>query len=212
MKMICFVINFLHIIFANLIFTFFFMLLFPFVLLVFFFRLMRVLSFSEGSSILAIFPGSIGIIFRRIWYKYNLKSCGRNIHVGWMSVIRNLESEIGDDVSIGPFSCICRAHIGDDTMVSGNCYIISGMHQHHIKRLDIPIRMQGCSYEIISIGNDCWIGVGSIVMANIAPGSVVAAGSVINNTFEPYLKLAGVPARIIGSRKNESITDVDCTE
>jgi acetyltransferase-like isoleucine patch superfamily enzyme len=52
------------------------------------------------------------------------------------------------------------------------------------------------------IGDDAWIGYGSIVMmgVQIGRGAIVAAGSVVTRDVEPYAIVAGVPARKLRER------------
>jgi len=54
----------------------------------------------------------------------------------------------------------------------------------------------------ISIGEDCWIGAGCIILshATIGRGCVVAAGSIVTKNIPPYAVVAGSPAKIIASR------------
>lgn len=53
-----------------------------------------------------------------------------------------------------------------------------------------------------TIGNDVWIGLGSIIKAGvtIGDGAVVGAGSVVTKDVAPYSICAGVPAREIRKR------------
>lgn len=52
------------------------------------------------------------------------------------------------------------------------------------------------------IGNDVWIGAGAIVLkgVTIGNGAVIGAGAVVTRHVRPNEKVAGVPARVIGSR------------
>lgn len=52
------------------------------------------------------------------------------------------------------------------------------------------------------IGDDVWIGHGSIIMSgvNIGSGCIIAAGSVVTKDLEPYYIYAGVPAKKIKKR------------
>lgn len=52
------------------------------------------------------------------------------------------------------------------------------------------------------IGNDVWIGMGTIVApaARIGDGVIVAAGSVVRGDIPPYAVVAGNPARIVRMR------------
>ena len=55
----------------------------------------------------------------------------------------------------------------------------------------------------VVIGNDVWIGDSTILMdgITIGDGAVIGAGSVVTQDVAPYSIVAGVPARVIKSRK-----------
>ena len=54
----------------------------------------------------------------------------------------------------------------------------------------------------IVIGNDVWIGAGSLLLAGvrIGDGAIVAAGAVVTKDVEPYTIVGGVPAKQIRKR------------
>lgn len=56
--------------------------------------------------------------------------------------------------------------------------------------------------EVITIGNDVWIGTRATIMANvrIGHGAVVAAGAVVVKDVPPYAVVAGVPAKVVKMR------------
>ncbi len=114
---------------------------------------------------------------------------------------------IGDDVSVGPY-CYIRAglssiRIGSSVTIGAHSSVVSGNPSY--KRLDIPMKSQVGSCEGIVIGDDVWIGVGARVVdgVNIRNGSVVGAGAVVVEDVPEFAIVAGVPARIIGSRLTE---------
>jgi acetyltransferase-like isoleucine patch superfamily enzyme len=90
--------------------------------------------------------------------------------------------------------------IGCDVLVGPYAQLIA--YQHAFSSLDLPINVQGLVAGPISIGNDVWIGAGAIVLGDvtIGSGSIVGAGAVVTRSCPPYSILAGVPARIIGTR------------
>ena len=60
-------------------------------------------------------------------------------------------------------------------------------------------------YQEIIVGNDVWIGTRSIILdgVKIGNGAVIAAGSVVTKDVEPYMIVAGVPAKPIRKRATE---------
>lgn len=62
---------------------------------------------------------------------------------------------------------------------------------------------QGMRTAPVTIGNDVWIGMRSIIMpgVNIGDGSVIGAGAVVTKDVPAYAIVGGVPAKVIKYRK-----------
>ena len=58
----------------------------------------------------------------------------------------------------------------------------------------------------IIIEDDVWIGANSIILSGVklGRGSIIAAGTVVSKNVEPYSIVAGVPAKLIKKRFNDS--------
>ncbi len=137
---------------------------------------------------------------------------GHCVNIGAYSIIEatGVLSKLGEGCSIGknsalgPFSYIGAAGgvtIGEDVIMGQRVSFHAENHVHD--RTDIPIRMQGVKRKGIVIGDDCWIGSNSIFLdgAHVGRGCVIGAGSVVRGEIPPYSVAAGVPARVIRSRK-----------
>jgi len=158
------------------------------------------LRFETGSFLVAAMPGSLGVWWRRAWYRRTLLRCGQRLHMNWMAYIYMSESTVGDDVYMGPFSSVVCAHIGDDVMLGTRVAVARGGRQHSFDRRDIPMRQQGGAPRPVTIGRDVWVGTAAVILADVAPGTIVGAGAVVTKTFEPYAILAGVPAKLLRQR------------
>jgi acetyltransferase-like isoleucine patch superfamily enzyme len=66
-----------------------------------------------------------------------------------------------------------------------------------------PIPEQGWEAKPVTIGPDCWIGMGVAIVpgVTIGEGCVVGAGSVVTRDLEDYCIAAGVPAKPLKSRR-----------
>jgi len=110
----------------------------------------------------------------------------------------------GRECNLGQFSIVSA---GKNDVIIGD-YVRIGPHVNIIAanriyaRRDIPILKQGITEEGIRIGNDVWIGAGSMIVdgVKVCDGVVVAAGAVVTKDVPPYSIVGGVPARIIGER------------
>ena len=99
----------------------------------------------------------------------------------------------------------CMVHgpleIGDKVMMGPDVVILT--HTHNIDRTDIPMGDQGSRVAKVTIGNDVWIGMRSIIMpgATIGNGAVIGAGAVVTKDVPDYAIIGGVPAKVIKFRK-----------
>ena len=158
-------------------------------------------SVGEFLSLMPYFPG---VILRYEFYRFALRKCGRNVLFEFGTVLIYSDIAVGSNVLIGRYSIIHHCDIGDDVLVGERCTFLSGMRQHNHDRTDIPMSQQGGANKRISIGNDCWIGSHSVVMENVAGGSIVGAASVVTKPLPEYSVAVGNPARVIRSRKKHN--------
>lgn len=91
--------------------------------------------------------------------------------------------------------------IGDNVMMGPDVVILT--HTHNIDRQDIPMGHQGSRIAKVTIGNDVWIGMRSIIMPGIkiGNGAVVGAGAVVTKDVPDFAIVGGVPAKILRYRK-----------
>lgn len=93
--------------------------------------------------------------------------------------------------------------IGNHVMLAEGVKIIGG--NHAFDRTDIPMILQGEGKQgEIEIGNDVWLGANVIILSGVHVGNgvVVAAGAVVTKDVADYSIVAGVPAKVIGSRRS----------
>jgi acetyltransferase-like isoleucine patch superfamily enzyme len=142
---------------------------------------------------------------------------GDRVTIGRFAIIRPSNSyggpigeglKVGNNSSIGTYNYIgCSGYIeiGDNVMLGPRVGLYA--ENHIFDDLNVAIKDQGVERKFIKIEDDCWIGTNSIVLAGVTVGmgSVVAAGSVVTKDVPPYSVVAGVPAKIIKSRKSQNI-------
>lgn len=76
-------------------------------------------------------------------------------------------------------------------------------HTHNIDCTDISMGDQSARVAKVTIGNDVWIGMRSIIMpgVKIGNGAVIGAGAVVTKDVPDYAVVGGIPARVIRFRK-----------
>ena len=116
---------------------------------------------------------------------------------------------IGDEVYIGSKVVIRAAegssiHIGNYCDIAVNSCLCSATHSILSINADKRIAGPGIGKDI-RIGDGCWLCAGSIIVAGTEIGQkcVVAANTVITQTFGDFLLLGGTPGKIIRYLKNE---------
>ncbi len=113
------------------------------------------------------------------------------------------ELKIGSDVFIGRNSYLGvyqSLTIGNSVMIGAYSYITTA--NHDFKSREIPMSKQGFTSSPIKIESDVWIGAHCVVLpgVTIGTGSILAAGSVLNQSIPPYEIWGGVPAKKLKDR------------
>ena len=154
-------------------------------------------SISEGLSLL---PYVVGVVVRYQFYRFSLRRCGRNVIVEFGAVFVYRDVCVGNNVCIARNAIIHHCDLGDYVLVGEGSSLLSGARYHGFDRTDEPMAMQVGKKIRITIGDDCWIGVRSVVMADVGAGSIVGAASVVTRPVEPWSIVAGNPARLLRKR------------
>jgi len=153
------------------------------------------------SQFLSLIPGKIGNYLRVGFYKYSVSFCHPISVISFATIFSQQDITIEEGVYIGPQCNIGKCHIEKHCLLGSGVHIMSGSGQHDFSDLDTPIQQQGGTYKKIVIGEDSWLGNGSLVMANIGKHCIVAAGTVVVKDIPDYAVVAGNPARIIKMRR-----------
>lgn len=98
--------------------------------------------------------------------------------------------------------CSGEITIGADVLFGPGCRIYS--ENHVFADTETTIKSQGVERSFVRIGDDCWIGSGTIIAAGVTIGTgvVIGAGSVVTRDIPDHSIAVGSPARVVRSRKD----------
>jgi acetyltransferase-like isoleucine patch superfamily enzyme len=110
---------------------------------------------------------------------------------------------IAQDVILGP-----NEHSLENVTTSSVIYSFLNL-QDYIENRKAPggfVKKHELNSSKTILGNDVWVGARAIILSgvNVADGAVIAAGAVVTKNVPPYAIVAGVPAKIIRYRFDES--------
>lgn len=162
--------------------------------------------FAAGSELLSLVPGKSGVYVRRAFYRICLEDCAPDCHIGFGTTMAHSHVRILDRVYIGSRCTVGRVVIEEDVAIGSNVDILSGRHQHSFDDPDRPILEQGGSFQQIRIGRNSWIGNSAVIMADVGPGCIIGAGSVVVNPIPPGSIAVGNPASVKKQRLPDKTT------
>lgn len=138
-----------------------------------------------------------GFFARRI-----ITHCGKDVNIEHgASFTPGLE--LGDRSGVG-INCEIngRVKIGNCVMMGPEVVVYT--KGHAFDSTDIPMMDQGDTDEMpVTIGNDVWLGRRVMIMpvVHIGDGCVIGAGAVVTKDIPAYSVAAGVPAKVVKTRR-----------
>jgi len=156
--------------------------------------------FQAYSQAVSLLPGIPGEYFRRAFYALALPRCGRDLTVGFGTVLSKRAVTVGDRVYVGMHCTIGQVDLGDHVTIGSNVDILSGSRQHDFSDPEAVLQDQPTTYVRVRIGANTWIGNGTIVMADVGRSCVVGAGAVVVEPLPDRVIAVGNPARIVRER------------
>lgn len=133
-------------------------------------------------------------------FGYELDDYGVPVHFPHLGRV-----QIDKGVVVGNLCCIARGTLGD-TVIASNVKVDDHVYiAHNVRVGESSLLMSGIRLNgRVKIGNNCWIGTGASVREGIIvhSGATLGMGSVVIKNVEPGTTVAGNPAKLITGEKN----------
>jgi acetyltransferase-like isoleucine patch superfamily enzyme len=143
-------------------------------------------------------------LFRKFFYLFSGIKIGKGsvIHM-WANFFDPNGIKIGQDTIIGDHAFLdgrAPLTIGDHVDIASQVLIYNS--EHDLGKEDFSARV-----EKVAIGDYVFIGPRVTILpgVSIGKGAVVAAGAVVTENVPAFAIVGGVPARVIGERKNKNL-------
>lgn len=147
-----------------------------------------------------------------ICMRTQFKKTGRNFVFSPTDRFSFRTIEVGSDVFIGSGATFSATNsaiiIRDKVMFGPNVTIMGGDHRTDVVgsyMFDVKEKLESNDMPVV-IETDVWIGANATILkgVTIGRGSIIAAGSVVVSDVKPYAIVAGIPAKQVSSRFNDT--------
>ena len=158
-------------------------------------------AFQGASQFLSLLPGVSGVWLRQAFYYMVIDAPWPGPRISFATTLAQRDTKFGRDVYVGSACNLGRCRVGDRTLIGTGVYVASA-RAHDFEDANRPIAEQGGDIRQVMIGKDCWIGNAAIVMADLADGVVIGAGTVVVKPCQSNGVYVGNPAKLIKSRQS----------
>jgi virginiamycin A acetyltransferase len=156
----------------------------------------------EGSTqALAVLPGLFGVYLRRAFLAHAIAYCDRTAAVHYGTILSQAGARLDANVYVGPGCHLGLVHLKRNVLLAAGVHVPSGGATHGTEAVDVPIRDQEGTRRLVTIGEGTWVGSAAIVLADVGRDVVIGAGAVVTRPIPDAVVAAGVPARVIRSRR-----------
>jgi len=160
--------------------------------------------FSFADNLLFLVFQILPYFLRLPFYKILFSDFGKRNHIDFRCYFRYAHKiSIGSDVSINRGSSFFAGYlvkeasisIGDHVAIGPECRFFAAGHDTE----DLNLADTGAP---IVVGSYVWIGGGTVILqgVTVGEGAIVAGGSLVTKSVEPYTIVGGNPARKIKDR------------
>ena len=148
-------------------------------------------------------------IIRRFFYRLAGMKIGKgsSIHMG-TRFYNPTNIVVGEDTIIGEGATLDgrgSLRIGDHVDIASDVMIYNNEHNLHTNDFAV---VEAVVSESVTIEDYVFIGPRSIILpgVTVGKGAVVGAGAVVTKDVEPFTIVGGIPAKVIGERKEKNLS------
>jgi virginiamycin A acetyltransferase len=161
-------------------------------------------AIQSSTQLLALVPGLTGQYLRRAFLSQAIDACHHTVVVEFGTTFSRAGARLDERAYIGPGCHLGLVHVERDVLIASGVHIPSGSMTHRIDDVATSIRDQPSAQRLVRIGAGSWIGAAAVVMADVGRNTVVGAGAVVTQSVPAGVIAAGVPARVIRIRGEQT--------
>jgi acetyltransferase-like isoleucine patch superfamily enzyme len=160
-------------------------------------------ALAGSTQMLALLPGVWGQYLRRAFLAHALEYCDPTATVEFGTLFSQAGARLDARVYVGPRCHLGLVHVEQDALLAAGVHVPSGPATHGTADVNRPMRDQEGSPTLVRIREGAWIGSAAVVLADVGRHSVVGAGAVVTHPLPEFVIAAGVPAKVIRSRRSD---------
>jgi acetyltransferase-like isoleucine patch superfamily enzyme len=153
-----------------------------------------------STQALSLVPGLTGQYLRRGFLWLVLERCAISATVEFGTIFSRVDARLDENVYVGPGCHIGSVHLERDVLLAASVHVPSGPDTHGTGDPTRPIRDQPGTLRTVRIGRGTWVASAAVVLEDVGPNSIIAAGAVVTEAIPGGVVAGGVPARILRHR------------